>query len=481
MSRKKWIKWFSILFLLVSLPYLFYVAIAPPQITDATRNNIGSNDKFIMGVDEDDIMEELLWKISLGKELPSYFLRWSLTRNVSHLFEDYAKWHRQQLSSIVQNGCVNASNELKATGDVVVFRPWESSGLANVMIGVVSSFVVSLLGGKVFLLNWQGHYYCNAGAHQLFQTPFIGDQTLEWSYPNFYANNHPLRLCIPNPKDRGDDKPLRNYVGLYELTHRYKESINGFKFVKCNNYFLDLKGWNEFRSNQYFINLIRENQNMRLLLEKMFPDGDVYGVVSRFLFKPLPQIAQKAFDFLIKNEIIIPDIFKADFTIDSNYKGKYKMIGLQIRRNENEKSIVWFKESEEKFFWDCAEDIAKNWKEEYRILIMSDNATTIANTQAHFPPGVTITFPQEHTFSRSLISVQNALVDILLLSYSHAHVVSKMSTFGNVGHGRASAIPWVVQRVGKIGDCKCYKAKTSEPDFHWQSRSKDYKCIPWMF
>jgi hypothetical protein len=252
--------------------------------------------------------------------------------------------------------------------------------------------------------------------------------------------------------------------------------LKTFKLLKCSSYFDELQGWNEFRSNQYFTNLIRENENMKQLLEKMFKGGDSFGPISRFLFEPLTDIQKKVADFLMHEEIIVPDVFKNEFIKDPNYKGKYKLIGLQVRRNEKERSIKWFTSSEEKFFWDCAENIAKQWKiDNYKILIMSDNHTTIENTQKRFP-GRTITYPQEHTFSRSVVAVQNAWIDMILLSYSHEQIVSKMSTFGNVGHGRASSRPWVVQRVGKVGNCRCYKEKTSEPDFHWSRWSKEVTC-----
>ena len=106
---------------------------------------------------------------------------------------------------------------------------------------------------------------------------------------------------------------------------------------------------------------------------------------------------------------------------------------------------------------------------------MSDNATTIENTKAHFPDR-TIAYPQARTFSRSKEAIQDAWIDLLLLSYSHVQVVSRMSTFGNVGHGRASQKPWVIQRNGPVGKCECYKEESSEPDFHWYEWSKAHKC-----
>ena len=47
------------------------------------------------------------------------------------------------------------------------------------------------------------------------------------------------------------------------------------------------------RSNTYFLSLLEQNPYHRDKLHALFPDGDIFGPVSRYLFRPVPEVARR--------------------------------------------------------------------------------------------------------------------------------------------------------------------------------------------
>src|SRR5690606_35158497 len=96
------------------------------------------------------------------------------------------------------------------------------------------------------------------------------------------------------------------------------------------------------------------------LFKKIFFDGNVFHPLANFLFKPKMELQKRIDEF-----------------VEKKFPKNGKVIGIQIRRNENEKQMDWFREKHENYFWECAkkEIISKLGNENYKIYIASDNAT----------------------------------------------------------------------------------------------------------
>jgi len=132
------------------------------SLSNNNNNENNNNDNNILN--NNDGSDDILVK----SKLPLYFKRFSSTNNLQHLLEDYAAFHSEQLTLFKQQcGGTATSGQSSANRDFdlekfsskfLVFQPWETSGLANVVIGLTSSFLLSLLSGRVFLVNWKGHY-----------------------------------------------------------------------------------------------------------------------------------------------------------------------------------------------------------------------------------------------------------------------------------------------------------------------------------
>jgi hypothetical protein len=117
MNRKQMLKWFSVLMIFAFIPYIYFHMIAPhPKHFD----------ELGQGLTRQQDLPSLLTRQFSQKSPPWYFARWGVTFQLDHLFEDYARWHQEQLRILKANGC-RSRNETIDSPNVLVFRPWESS------------------------------------------------------------------------------------------------------------------------------------------------------------------------------------------------------------------------------------------------------------------------------------------------------------------------------------------------------------------
>lgn len=255
-----------------------------------------------------------------------------------------------------------------------------------------------------------------------------------------------------------------------EITHRSKESEYAQGMLKCQDFknVMDSYGpFVEMTSNQYFMPLLKKNPYYEKFMKRLFPDDDVFGPIMRFLFHPRDDI---------QHEI--------DKVREKHFSPNTTVIGIQIRRNEAENQITWFRRHHQKYFWECArkeiiDKLPPN--RDYKIFIVSDNATVREDAKAEFGDSKVVYYDKPLDFSRHFHAVKNALGDAWLLGYCDEFIVSKWSTFGNLGHGRASKKPWVVQLYNaKSPKAFYWKASSPEPEFHWKNRAERVNCRRWV-
>ncbi|KAL9657646.1 hypothetical protein ABK040_012724 [Willaertia magna] len=459
----------------------------PPMVALSTKEQA-----IILKHRKPDQIKLLLERYRTEHTLPVYFDRYFKTLNLNDLFEDYAYYHDKHRRDYCKlKKTADGKKPTYPSPGILVFRPWESSGLANVMIGLTSSFLLSLLSGRLFFINWQGHYYCNIHAKNLFTQPH---PYFNWWYEDFITTDLIGRCQENYPSFKIPpihDNSQREYYGNLEVTHRKRESDYMFELLKCLNVTEEFDRFGplvEITSNQFFLSLfIQYNPYHDHLLNIMFKEQDMFGPLARFLFHPIPSIQEKIDKFIVNHNIYVSDQIKESERMYSstknlrNHNGDVIMYGIQIRRNENEKQIDWFRESHEPYFWDACKkelidrhDIYFHGKP-YRIMVISDNSTTIENARKVFGKDMVLHYDEQNlSFSRDSESIKNALIDAWLYSYSQGFIVSKHSTFGNLGHGRASIKPFIVYHQKE--KCMWFKPATSEPEFHWYGRHRDINC-----
>ncbi|KAG2377601.1 hypothetical protein C9374_009117 [Naegleria lovaniensis] len=445
--------------------------VKPPSISDQGRSEL-------LKRADTNSARKVIEEYRKEHQLPNYFDRYLTTWNFNDLLEDYVDFHEKHTREFCQPADDELSSSKKKVG-ILVFRPWQSSGLANVMIGLTSSFMLSLLSGRLFFINWYGHYYCNIHAKNLFQKPH---PRYNWWYEDFLtdsnvnecARNYPT-LKIPTLFDDS----LKNYYGNLELTHRARESDYMFELLKCLNITEEFDRMGpiiEITSNQYFLPLLYQfNPYHSALLHLMFRDADMFGPLSRFLYHPLPSIQQKIDKYLEEH-----DIYSSPHLLENRRQGNTVMYGIQIRRNENEKQMDWFREKHEKYFWQaCRQELLSKHNQlfpnqDYKIMVISDNITVVDHAKMEFGHDKILHYEEQKlTFTRDSESIVGALIDAWLFSHSQGFVVSKHSTFGNLGHGRASIKPFIVYHYNHGENCAWFKPHTSEPEFHWYGRHRE--------
>ncbi|EFC44963.1 predicted protein [Naegleria gruberi] len=463
---------FTILFS-IFMPLLL---LKPPSISDGGKG-IGTN-RIATNIDMNNpaSVKAILKEYRKEHTLPYYFDRYLKTLKIDDLLEDYAEFHQKHRNTYCSSS--DQKKDFPSVG-VLVFRPWQSSGLANVMIGLTSSFLLSILSGRLFFINWYGHYYCNIHAKSLFTKPH---DKFDWWYEDFMNPDNVNQCSVNYPKLKIPgiyDDSLKNYYGNIELTHRGRESDYMFELLKCLNITEEFDNMGpiiEVTSNQYYLPLlIQYNPFYHTLLNTMFPDADMFGPLSRFLYHPLPSIQHRVDKYLTDHNIYISNTL-----LGNKKQGNTVMYGIQIRRNENEKQIDWFREKHEKFFWKACRDelISKHNKRfpnmDYKIMVISDNVTVVEHAKNEFGQNRILHYEEQKlTFSRDGESVVGALIDSWLFSHSHGFVVSKHSTFGNLGHGRASIKPFIVYHYNNGESCTWFAPQTSEPEFHWYGRHRE--------
>lgn len=277
-------------------------------------------------------------------------------------------------------------------------------------------------------------------------------------------------------------KPQQQFINLHlELTHHEDDSEFTESLLKCANFvaIMNYYGpWVSFSSNQYFAPIFAQNAFTSTHLQDLFPDGIMFTHLNRFLFHPIAELQAQIDAFAQRHHLVDPAVGLG--TNDHLY-------AIQIRRNEKELNGNWFKESEEPFFYNCFvqhvvhKDDQQHTLEDYKILVLSDNSTVREHAQRHF--GAEHVLYYEHAvlnFERDVRAIKSALIDAWIMSFASGFVVSRFSTFGNLGHGRANVVPFIVTRYpdGSLG---CAKSDwKSEPEYHWGFRLANYACPSWQ-
>ncbi len=386
-----------------------------------------------------------------GLSLPYYFRRYMKTKKLQDLFVDYSKFHKTQMKRLTKNSQQNCAYYTTSPNrGYVVYRVVGSTGLGNNILGIVSTFLIAMLSGRAFLVSWPSHNNLEI-MRQVFKHP-----NMNWDYLDFHTNSAKYKRenCMFDPVTWKNPEP-NSYDHMIDIHTFFHTKIHALKPLLCYDtryHFNSIGDRILFTSNQYMAPLTMLNHQYRELLEQMFPDKDVFGPISRYLLRPTDKIQTEIDDFLTTHDIKIPKVFFEDPNtrelVRKHAGGKNIMYGLQIRRNDKEKS--WAGESQEPSAFKCLEEKLSDMKakvppaslDSYRVLVVTDNSTTKARAKKHFGK-LSITY-QDGADYTTVRDVSSAAVDIFLLSYCHDMVVTKSSTFGSVAHGRASIVPTVV-------------------------------------
>ena len=308
----------------------------------------------------------------------------------------------------------------------VVFEP-SNTGTGNRLLAFISTYLLSLVTGRKFLVNWKLTKVFNSDFFSLFQCSNVTSLSEITDIRNISTNDMEIinteycRQCS-----------IRLHHKDYAILAR--DDLNNVYTKK----FLFV------RSNTYFATPILANPHYRQMICNDFGHGKLFHDIFHRIIKIAPEI-QKMVDSYEKN-----------FS-DS------RVIGIQIRKKDR----VGFPVERMDHFFSCAETLASKYNNS-KFFIASDSQDVKDYAKSFFGDKLMMTNLKTRDFTAS--GIQAAVVDMLLLSKCKELILTPFSTFGSVSASIGGIVPHYITR----NEGYCIKDVTDEPKCHyWHALSKD--------
>ena len=304
----------------------------------------------------------------------------------SSFFEsDHDYWSdKEELVDLLKRYSYFHNKHVTSTTTAVVVRP--IGQLCNRLMAIISGFFFALLTKKVMVFEDSG-FYCSM--HDLFKEPGF-----KWTAKA--SNSHNTRnIKNPNHPPWSETEPL--------LCGNLSNIYTGGVYLNMNQYSVPYPSW---------------NPHYRGAVKKLFPKGDVFTPLARFLFRPTN-------DLLSQKEKYIED----------NFKGK-TIIGMQVRSGQDFTSSFMTKK-DWKLYEACGlSDVAPDTPEDdIRYFIATDTEKGREEAKKHLGEDKVIFGPGPFLRSNNPVGVQMALLDVLLLSESTELITTAWSSFGYMAAG----------------------------------------------
>ena len=324
-----------------------------------------------------------------------------------------------------------------------VFFTAPESGLGNRMQALTSAFLVALLTDRALIVQWKSHMMSGANIDDLFQHPGF-----DWSSPEAY--NIMATSSVPDWKSYISFPYCRTCAsrGGKHIRDSYSRLLcDADASIETDARVLQIY------STQWFAPVLAHNPHYRDRICKLL-GKDLGGVLTRFLYKPVPAI---------QNEI---DRLKAEFD------QSHRVIGLKLRMNEA--SAIDLDQVDS--FYTCAAALEEQ---------LYNLPPRVAHPVGAGPPKKVRWFLATDRYSekvrlQSLIGdrlidagagmvsksgaagMMNAVVDMWVLGEADELINSPYSTFGYMAHTRTSLLPHVVAKSSH-----CYRLHNSQPCFQY--------------
>ncbi|EFC45381.1 predicted protein [Naegleria gruberi] len=366
----------------------------------------------------------------------------------------YQQYHQSVLDSYVFSGRNCFSNGViqghEKSPQFVVFKAHMYSGYGNIIMGLFSTLLYALLSNRVFLVNWNGgEVGCHASLSQLLKDPVLKSHSLMWNYADVKSKS------IENgcPRERWESIE-RNWLHM-ESTVYHDRSKLSYRYFKCSKGFAQIlptylskenekfnqinsKDFIEMEAAQYFAPSLYadndvyyqlfskfEKKNMDWELVPQLYRINIFEKLAPFLFKPIDTIQNKIDEY--EKELFGEKLANPDSTF---------ILGVQIRKNLQENL---FHNTPVSIYWDCAKQriSALDTKKYKKVIIFltSDYVPAYDEAKHVFSEmkikGIEISLvhmPQNVPKSRSVESVQTALVDLYVMMKADDLIMSEKST-----------------------------------------------------
>jgi hypothetical protein len=327
-------------------------------------------------------------------------------------FENYKKMHKESL--------LLSSDKQK----ILLFYSTGDLGLGNRMLGLVSSFALSMITNRTFVVYWDSNSYTPAGLNDLFTAPFEWDAKSEKLKNIIWLNNRSM-----------EDDPMfsYHYCRNCPIRRRFPE----WDDLLCNEDFgiSDKHRVVRVSSTSWFAPVMAHNLfHKKRICEQFGPD--FFGTIFRALMKPSPEI----------EEIIAK--------VKENFAGASKVISLHLRRKE----ATPIRASHIQLFGKCASTLSDG---NNTIWFLATDSQEVKDQYKQELGDKVITMDSVPTrLSRN--GILNALAEMWLLGEANEIIISRYSTYSFVAHARTSLVPHIITESSL-----CVKLLSSQPCFQY--------------
>jgi len=295
----------------------------------------------------------------------------------------YANFHRKALES---------SN--KDTKYIVYSCRDHCEGLGDRLIGIVSSFYVALLMGRVFLID---------STIPVELESMLEPNMIDWRYK---AQEHKLKSLSYAKEHLITLWDRRTYLED-EFTSKYTASVQHLKI------------------NQRLYLSMSQNANYKSKIKELGLDRmasfHIFGCLFHYLFKPSPVLS----DFIREFQ---------DSVFFNNLNQRTPVIGMQIRTGSGVGEHARIETEEIQKFWNCGKILLDKYPNS-RILLTTDNRILKQQAATIFKDRVVIIdLPIGHVDKvgrGNHQALRNAIAELLLLSMCD-HLIISRSNFGEV-------------------------------------------------
>lgn len=366
--------------------------------------------------------------------IPTHILSKVNNPKAIEIFQRYIELHKEILElEYLDKEMVEKSPRRKK---YIILRNWEGAGFGNRLQAIVSCFLFALITDRALLIDW---------SKDSVKEHWNGEETVAME---------PLAEFFSNPNFEWDYAPHKQHLEtkvklglLSEATVSYRLEDEKHVFASFSGY----QGWEEvfpcydynmyfpedivsIRADNYFAFIISLSPFYRDFVNDIF-GSDIFGTISRFLFRPVP---------VIQKEI---DNFK------KQYFGKFTL-GLHVRNIGGSKLNA----NQTNLLWQCAQNIRSPKEEGVVWFLSTDNEQTRISAKSLFKDKVVFyNVPISRADPNGL---RAGIIDLFLLSECDDLIVSAASTFSRIAYGLARKLPMIVNTKNQ-----CFRRTSFQPCF----------------
>lgn len=345
-------------------------------------------------------------------------------------------------------------------------------GLGNKLMSLTSAFLYAVLSQRVLLVDhpgWEG-LFCEPFPGSKWQVPSGFSLREDFDSPSF-ARYRALNCGVGG---HGQDRACRSNV--VEVVFSSDSSATDYTFQVCPTEMARVREvpFLNFRnSNQHFGVGYYLNPAVRPLLERLFPERNMFHLLSRWLLLPSNDVWERVTKFhedYLTNALRRIGVQIREFK--GEYHGYYDQAALLCIQAKSGLCPIEVEAALERAGNGVDPASISNSSDYVSVFVSSLENRHFSILEGNLAKLQNETGMRYFLFSQKgdgeqlddISHLKKALVDMWVLSLSDVLLTSHMSTFGYFAHGMAGVTPYQLKHWA---DNPCLLGVSSEPCFHF--------------